>query len=500
MIHLLTAQQMKLIDRQTITYHKVPEMVLMERAALAVLKHLASFDLTKTLVVCGSGNNGGDGIAIGRLLHLSGKNVDLYFVGSEDKMSTGCRNQMDIAISYDISIVNNPVFTEYTTIVDAIFGVGLCREITDKYSSIIHDINESGIKVMAVDIPSGISADDGKVLGCAIKAHKTVTFAYRKVGHMLYPGKRYCGELLIEDIGIYHEHNNHESDYYMMNIKDLDLIPRRKENGNKSTFGKVVLIAGSEDMPGACVLAGTAILRTGAGMLRVVTHSVNRHILATSLPEAILDIYENDMDAIQRIRNAFSWADVIVIGPGIGTSERSKKIVSYVLEHCRLPLVIDADGLNIISKDMTLLRKKSCPCIITPHVGEMARLMNSSIKDVANNMISVAKTFAKDYDVQCVLKDAASCIVIPDGTTYINNSGNSGMATAGSGDVLTGIISGLLALGVKWDYAGALGSYIHGSCGDRIQKRLGAGYLIAGDLIGELACFRLGEETIDECL
>ena len=500
MKRLLTAQQMKILDKQTIMHHKIPEMVLMERAALAVVKHLDAFDLARILVVCGSGNNGGDGIAVARLLHLSGKKVDLCFIGSEENMSEGCRNQMDIAITYGISIVKSPAFSEYTTIVDAILGVGLCRKVSGKYADIIEKINNTGIKVMAVDIPSGISADDGSVLGCAVKAYKTVTFAYGKVGHMVYPGKGYCGKLKVEDIGIYQDTQVEHPEFYMMEKNDLNLIPLRKENGNKGTFGKVLLIAGSEEMPGASILSALAVLRTGAGMLRIIAPSSNRYILATSVPEAILDIYDNEIEAVANINNGLLWADVVVMGPGIGNAEIANKMVTHTLNCCRLPLVLDADGLNIVSKNKQLLLDKKCSCIITPHIGEMARLINSSVEDVIKNKITIAKSFSEKYQLQCVLKDAASCIAIPDGTTYINTAGNSGMATAGSGDVLTGIIGGLLAIGVKLDYAGALGSYIHGYCGDRIQNVTGASYLVASDLINELACLRLGEENNHEKL
>ena len=494
MLRLVTAKQMKYLDDRTIEYHKVPSMVLMERASLAVVKHLNSFDLTRTLVVCGSGNNGGDGIAIARLLHLSGKSVDQYFVGKRETMSEGCRAQMDIAFSYGVSWINNPDFSEYTTIVDAVFGVGLSRAIAGIYADVIHNMNASNAKIVSVDIPSGISADNGKVLGCAVEADMTVSFAYRKVGHMLYPGKTYCGRLVIEDIGIYEKDNQLTSDYFMVEERDLSYVPIRKVNGNKGTFGKVLLIAGSKDMPGASILSGQAIMRTGAGMLRIVAPMENREILAASIPEAILDIYESSIEAIQRIEKGLLWADVVVLGPGLGTGDIAKDIVEYVLKTCNLPLVIDADGLNIISKNKGLLFKNNSPCIITPHVGEMARLTDCSVSDVSTDILDTAKTFARKYQVQCVLKDAATCIAMPDGTTYINGNGNSGMATAGSGDVLTGIIGGLLAVGVDWKYAGALGVYIHGYCGDKLKNKYGAAYIVAGDLIGELTCLRLGEE------
>lgn len=494
MKRIVTAAHMKYLDDRTIQHHGMNQLVLMERAAMAVIKHLNTFDLSSILVVCGSGNNGGDGIAIARLLHLAGTKVSVFFAGNPQKKSDGCKAQSEIADSYGVRWVNNPDYSEYTTIVDALFGVGLSRDITGAYAEIIHAINQVDVPVIAVDIPSGVCADTGKVLGCAVHADMTISFAYKKVGQLIQPGKNYCGKVITEDIGIYHSEEVAFPSYFTIEKEDLNLVPERPKAGNKGTFGKVLLIAGSPEMPGASLLCGHAILRTGAGMLKIVAPMENRELIATALPEGMLALYESADTAISQIEKGFQWADVVVIGPGIGISQISTTIVEYVLTHCQLPLVIDADAINIISSHLDWLGAVSCKCILTPHVGEMARLLHLNISEVKSNMLQLVRSFAKKYQVQCICKDSATCIVLPDVSTFINETGNCGMATAGSGDVLTGIIGGLLAVGTPWEYAGALGVYLHGMAGDRLSEKYGTAHLIAGDLIKELADFRLGEK------
>lgn len=494
----VNAAQMKYLDDNTMEHHRIGQMVLMERAALAVVEEMRSFDLTRVLVICGSGNNGGDGIAIARILHLKGVPVDLFFVGNPEKKSTGCTDQWAIADSYGTRWINNPNYSEYTTIVDALFGVGLSRPVVDNYAEVIHSVNVSGVPVVAVDIPSGICADTGNVLGCAIKADLTVTFAFEKVGQLLPMGKQHCGRLILKDIGIYQSRKDmvekQSTSYHIIEASDLKRIPVRSEYGNKGTFGKVLLIAGSKEMPGASVLCGQAVLRTGSGMLKIVAPVENRQIIASTLPEAMIAGYTTEDEAVVQIKKGLSWADVVVVGPGIGTGTNAAAMVQYVMEYCRLPLVLDADGLNIISQNMDWLKKKLCPCILTPHMGELARLLGQSVSKVKEDFFEKVQSFANEYEIQCICKDSVTCTVMPNGSIFINQTGNCGMATAGSGDVLTGIIGGLLSVGTLIQDAGVLGVYIHGMAGDLAKEKYGSAHMVAGDLIKELAQFRIGEE------
>lgn len=493
---IVTAAQMKQLDRNTVEQHKIDAMILMERAALSVVRHLKKFDLKKVLVVCGSGNNGGDGIAVARLLYHMGKDVSIYFAGDPNKKSSGFIQQMEIAQTYPISWINNPDYSEYTTIVDALFGIGLSRRITGHHVDVIKHINQAKGSVVAVDIPSGINADDGTIMGYAICADCTVTFAYAKVGQLIGKGKEYCGSLYIEDIGIYEENNRAFA--YMIEEFDLQKIPIRRTDGNKGTFGKVLLIAGTADMPGASLLCGRTIMRMGAGMLKVVAPKENREILLSAMPEAMLASYENAENAVDVISKNLMWADVVVIGPGIGRNTTAEAMVKYVLEQSKLPMVIDADGLNVISDHIEWLEQHHGPCILTPHMGEMSRLLKTGIEQIKGHRFSILRSFSERYQVQCVLKDAVTCVACPEQAFFLNSNGNCGMATAGAGDVLTGIIGGLLAIGTDWKLAGALGVWIHGNVGDRFIQKKGMAYLMASDLVDELADLRIGERR-SEC-
>lgn len=494
MKRIVNSKEMKFLDHNTIEYHGIPSMVLMERAAVALFEELQSFDLTNTLVVCGSGNNGGDGIAVARILHLSGKKVTICQLGNLERMSDDCRKQTTIAQSYGVPFVNNPIYSEYTTIVDAIFGVGLSRNVEGKYRDAIEEINRSTAKVLAVDISSGINADNGQILGCAVQADKTVTFAYAKVGHCLYPGKSYSGIVSVHDIGIY-DYGYDRFDYhrYHLEKEDLELIPKRCADGNKGSFGKVLVIAGCEGMAGAAILCARAVMRTGAGMVKIVTHESNRAIIQQTIPEAMLGTYLTTKEAIEELEKGLSWANIVVCGCGLGISTISEEIVSYLIRTSILPLVLDADGLNIISEHMEWLEKLKSICIVTPHLGEMSRLTGLSIKNMKENLIQTALEFSRKYKVHCVLKDAVSCITTPEQVVYLNASGNSGMATAGSGDVLAGVLAALLAVKTPVEYVGALGTYIHGLAGDKVKETFGEAYLMASDLINELKHMRLGE-------
>ncbi len=485
---------MRALDHNTIKKHNIPSLVLMERAALAVFEQLQSYDLTNTLVVCGSGNNGGDGIAIARLLHLAGQKVSIFQLGNPNHQSDDCRNQTISALSYGVTFVNNPVYSEYTTIVDAIFGVGLSRMVEGKYKAVIEAINQCEVPVVAVDIPSGINADDGAVMGCAIRADATVTFAFAKTGHLLYPGREYTGRLIICDIGIYENgYEDFEIGKFVFEKSDLRFIPRRRTDGNKGTFGKVLIIAGSKGMAGAALLCSRAAMRSGCGMVKIITHESNRIIMQQSIPEAMISTYTTWEEAITELEKGLAWATVVAAGPGIGVNDISEKMISYLIRNCSLPLVLDADALNVLSSHLDLLKEKKAQCIITPHLGEMSRLTGRSIKEIKGNFIDTAKAFSEKYQICCVLKDAVTCVATADHKIFLNCLGNSGMATAGSGDVLTGIIASLVAQNTPIDYCGALGTFIHGLAGDAAKEKCGEAFLMAEDLIKELQYLRLGE-------
>ncbi|MGI6006267.1 MAG: NAD(P)H-hydrate dehydratase [Ruminococcus sp.] len=486
MKRVTTALQMKNSDQAAIGIMGLPSCVLMERAALAVTETLTEgdFDLSSVLILCGSGNNGGDGIAVGRLLHLAGYKVSVCITGNPAHRSEENKMQQKIAENYGTPFVNNPELSEYTTIVDSVFGIGLSRNLSEEYQNLCRDVNQADAKVLAVDIPSGVNADTGSLMGCAVKADVTVTFAFEKPGLLLYPGAACAGKVKVCDIGIYeHEQISYKPDIFRMEEADRNLIPGRNPAGNKGTFGKVLLIAGSYGMEGASYLSALSCFRTGAGMVKIYTVRSNRDILLKQLPEVMLECYDEDFFDASGLEKAMQWADVIGIGPGLGQSETALEILKFTAANCQKPLVIDADGLNLISSHPEILDGIQCPCIITPHMGEMSRLTGMAIKDIAADRLKTAGDFSGKHHIVCVLKDARTITAWTEDKFVINTTGNSGMATAGSGDVLTGMILGLLAAGMDVKYAACCGVWLHGKAGDWAACRLGEASVLAEDII-----------------
>ena len=494
MEYLVSASEMRDCDQCIIRKFGVPSMVLMERAALACTELLVSsdFDLSRVLIVAGSGNNGGDGFAMARLLYLRGMPVDVWFVGNPEHLTEEAAAQKKICENYGINFVRNPVGGEYTTIVDAIFGSGLSREVTGTYRQVIEFINTHPAKVFSVDIPSGIRSDDGSVAGSAVQAELTGALAFRKIGHVLYPGAQYSGKVVRLDIGItregFQDPGKREGGKKIPKIatvtrEDFQWLPPRTADSNKGTFGKACLVAGSKNMCGAAYLSGKAAYLTGTGLVKIISQECNREILQTLLPEAVLGTMEGFQETI--LREAFSWASAVAVGPGLSTEKWAKDIVKNALALQSTPLVLDADGLNILAGHLDWLQGVKHPVVLTPHLGEMARLTGLSIEEIKLGRLSVAKEFAKKHHVILVLKDART--IITDGKlTFINDTGNSGMATGGSGDVLTGIITGLLAQHMEPLRAAAFGVYLHALAGDQASKQKGEAGMLSGDLLESL--------------
>lgn len=489
MEYLVNALEMKQYDTDTIQKIGIPSLVLMERASLAVADAMAeeALPLSSVLVVCGSGNNGGDGFAVARLLRERGIPVEVYFAGREESMSRECRIQRQICENCGIKISSNFRDGEYTTIVDAIFGTGLSRQVEGRYRELIRRINSQPSRRVAVDIPSGISADTGEVLGVAVRADLTVTFAFRKLGQILYPGSKYCGKLICRSIGITMDASDQKPSVLTCGPEDLEKIPRRSAYSNKGTYGKVLLIAGSEGMSGAACLCARAAYRTGCGLVRIFTPLCNRPVLQTCLPEAMVTAYDGEEDALSALPGLLDWADVVGVGPGIGTGAVSRAILNCLLDAWHGPLVVDADGLNLLAGSPDWPRP-SRRTILTPHVGEMLRLTGWPKEELLRDLVSHARSFAASRGIICVLKDART--VISDGEqAVVNTSGNSGMAKGGSGDVLTGVLCGLMAQGMEGFEAACTGVYLHGLAGDLAAGKYGGYGMLAGetaDAVGEV--------------
>ena len=488
---LVNSQEMKQCDTNTIERRKVPSLVLMERAALGVVEEICRRDIDRSccLVVCGLGNNGGDGMAVARLLHQRGSDVTVVCDWKPEKATEQTRAQYEMLKAYEIPIVPRVAAAlgdrRYPLIIDAIFGIGLSREIEGHWCEEIRALNAmEGYKV-AVDIPSGIHADDGRRMGCAFRADLTVTFAYEKTGHLLYPGCEYAGEVAVRDIGIdRYSWFDAKPTAYAYENSDISRMPARKDHSNKGTYGKVLVVAGKHNMAGAAYFSGKAAAMTGCGLVKIFTAEENRTIIQQLLPEAILETWTANRDNLnRRIDACVSWADVVVLGPGLGTDSVAEAIVTEVLEHASCPVIVDADALNLLAKNPQPLRIRRGKTILTPHMGEMARLTGKSIEELLSSMVNSAAAVAKEYRAVCVLKDARTVTALPDGTYYINTSGNNGMSTAGAGDVLTGIIAGLIAQGMIVEEAAPLGVYLHGRAGDAIAEETGCYSMMASDIL-----------------
>ena len=500
MKYAVTAAEMKAYDTDTINRIGLASEVLMERAALAVIEELqkAVNKMQRVLIVAGCGNNGGDGIAIGRMLLLQGIKTDIVLAGDLDKCTGETKHQLQILENLGFSIKSKPEETEYDIIVDALFGIGLSREIAGKYRDMIVDINrrkEQGAFVCAVDIASGVCADTGRVLGCGIKADMTVTFAFSKRGQLYYPGKEYTGKLIVKDIGITDRSflvSKPDAIYYEPEDV-MEYLPVRKKDGNKGTFGKVLLIAGSKEMSGACLLCGKAIFRMGAGMVKIITPECNRQVLQQMLPEAMLYTYDKEPEAA-KISQALDWASVVVIGPGLSKDSNARMLMKYVLNENKKPIVVDADGLNLIAEkeeiNSILKQRKedgSAPIVFTPHPGELVRLCGVGMDQYKMERMELLRKAAISYGAVIAGKDAVTVTVAPDrDEVVINNSGTDGMATAGSGDVLAGVIAGLLAQGAESFTAASLGVYLHGLAGEAAAGVLGSRGMMAGDIADAL--------------
>ena len=378
-----------------------------------------------------------------------------------------------------------------------ILGIGLDRQVTGLYFDIIGMINECDSDVYAIDIPSGICADNGEILGTCINATVTVTFGEIKIGQVAYPGKKYVGELIRKDIGFLdtdEAFSNFEKDdleirdNYIMTNSDLELIPDRIERSNKGTYGKLLVIAGSKDMSGAAYFLGMAAYRMGAGLVNIVTAYENIDVLKDKLPEAVFTGYKNLRDEAEysKIAEVIEKYDCIVIGPGISTDENSGILVEMALESGK-NIVIDADAINVIANDDRYMDMLHENCILTPHMGEMSRLINRKISDIANAPYETALLFRDTYNTTVVLKDANTIVATSRGDNYINVSGNEGMSTAGSGDVLSGIIGGLMCIGTNRDVVAPLGVYIHGLAGDFAKEKIGSASLMARDILENIS-------------
>ena len=390
-----------------------------------------------------------------------------------------------------------PQEDSYSVIIDAVFGVGLSRKVEGRYRQVIEQMNRMRGTKFAVDIPSGLSATTGCILGCAFKADYTVTFQLKKIGLELSQGRTMAGRVIVPDIGISTDSICEDQEIVRTAGKDIyrKMLPDRPEDSNKGTYGRLLVIAGSKGMAGAAYLNAHAAYMTGAGLVRIYTSSDNREILQTLLPEAIITTYEEYNK--EELLSLLTWADSVCIGSGLGMSRLSEKILKTVIEYVKVPCLIDADGLNLLAENKNYLNQMAeRRFVITPHMKEMSRLTGTPVEELKADRIQILKDFISRYRITCVLKDSRTLIASEEKGIRMNLTGNSAMAKAGSGDVLAGVISGWMVQGKEAEDAAELGTYIHGLSGDLAKFEKGVYSVMARDLIEYIskALMKLEEE------
>ena len=498
---------MQEIDRAAIKGMGIPGPALMERAGVATARAIkAEFSQRKALVLCGPGNNGGDGLVIARELHNAGYTVKALVLGSKSRLSPDCALQYSIAKKLGLHGLKvtfgsgnsgiNKKDTHGAVLVDAIFGTGLNKKVSGSAVSMIKKINASGSPVVSVDIPSGVSADTGQVLGVAVKADITVTFGLPKRGHFLEPGSDHTGRLIVEDIG-FPRHLYEKADCHVPGHDEMAaLLPKRPSNAHKGDFGHVLVLAGSRGKTGAAFMSSGACLRAGAGLVTLGgPETLDTAYQQRVTEQMYLPLPDTGMGALSKkaLEPVLSFikerATVLAMGPGMGTEPETVKLVRGLIRESPVPMVLDADALNALKGNPSILRNAKAPVVITPHPGEFLRLMDKAmaIKDIEADRIGSALAFAKKTGVTVLLKGAPTVTATLDGQSYINPTGNPGLAKAGSGDVLTGIVAALLAQGLSAGNSAVLGAYLHGLAADiAVTEGTSARSLIASDVMESL--------------
>ena len=502
---VVTGEEMKALDRAAIEEYGIPGLVLMENAGRHVVEvirqDLGDVRDKVVTVFVGKGNNGGDGLVIARHLLNMGAEIKVLLLADTKEINGDAAVNLEIwqklgqkiySIHHGDGInIVRLILMNTDLIVDAIYGTGFRGKVPEKVGRIIEVLNSSGKPIVAVDVPSGLEASNGKVNGPCIQATHTVTFGLPKLGLILEPGASYAGRLHIVDISIPAVLVEKEGPSRYLITPELvrEWLPARPTDAHKGTFGRILIVAGSRGMTGAACLAGEAALRAGAGLVTVAVPETLHDILEMKLTEVMTTPLPDNgkgclsKEAKQAILSLLEDKDVLAIGPGLSNDPDVAALVRELLSSIKVPCVFDADALNALAGAGELLKKVQAPAIITPHPGEMARLTGTSIQEIQEDRLLAASKAALNWNDVVVLKGARTVVADPGGAIYINPTGNPGMATAGSGDVLTGCIAALLAQGLKPSRAAAAGVYLHGLAGDLTAREKGMMGLVAGDLV-----------------
>ncbi|MFH1612422.1 MAG: NAD(P)H-hydrate dehydratase [bacterium] len=492
-MNIVNAKQMTNIDKRAELEFGIPSILFMENAGISIVKAINDFypKSSSLAIFCGKGNNGGDGFVVARHLFNQEKKIIIYLLDCLDSLKGDAEINFKICqkMGIKINIIKNKKqllkIKKTDLIIDAILGTGIKGEVQGFYKEVIEFINNLKIPIVSIDIPSGLNADTGLANFC-IKANLTVTMQLPKFGLVLYPGAEYVGKLIVADISI--PKKVIEKEKIKTKFITEVFIPQRKKDTHKGDYGKVFILAGSEGMSGAAFLSSMSCLYAGAGLVYLGIPKSLNNIMAKKLTEVIIyPLSETNQktlslkskkEILEKIKNK----DILCIGPGLSLNPETAKLIQEIIFEIDIPMILDADGLNAIN-DLSIFKKRKTPLVITPHLGEVSRLIKKDIEFIKENKISVALEISEKINGIVVLKGAHSIIATPQGNVYINSTGNPGMSSAGVGDILTGLIAGLMAQKISAENSAIIGTYIHGKCGDKASFEKGECSLIARNIL-----------------
>jgi NAD(P)H-hydrate epimerase len=491
-----SVEEMKNMDKQAIEKFGIPDSILMENAGQAayfvILRELG-IDRKKFIVLCGTGNNGGDGLVVARKLHSMGAEVKVYILGEKKYRGAAAKNfeilsRMPIEIKpIDLDRMRIDI-AHSDAIIDAIFGTGLSKNVEGMYGEVVRLINESEKVVFSIDIPSGINGNTGRIMGEAVKANYTITYGLPKIGNMLYPGYEWGGKLYLSHISFPPSLQNS----IKISTNDPIEIPERKKDGHKGSFGDALFIAGALSYFGAPCFSTLSFLKAGGGYSRLATPRSIIPSLGSRAGEVVfIPLKETETGSIalenrNKLLELSEEVDMVVMGPGVSLNDETQQLVRELAANIRKPLIIDGDGITAVSKNIDVIKKRAAETILTPHLGEMSRITGLSIKEIDERKIEILQKTASELNAYIILKGAHSLIGCPDRRVFINLSGNCGMATAGSGDVLTGAIGAMFGLGLNIEQAVRMGVFVHGLAGDLASFDRGEDGMTAQDVLNYL--------------
>jgi NAD(P)H-hydrate epimerase len=505
--------EMRDLDRTASEQFGIKEELLMENAGLATCSVIAKhFGITgkRFLVFCGVGNNGGDGFVIARKIHSDGGHVKVFILGNRSNFKGVAAMNLNIVSLLPIEIIQvesvDSVKTDIAhcdAIVDAIFGTGLTRDVKGVFHDVITLINKSGKTIFSADIPSGVSGDTGNIMGAAVKADFTVSFGLPKIGNLLYPGYTMQGKLYTTHISF--PRSIFTKDSLKIEINNPSPLPPRDRHGHKGDFGDVLFIAGAASYFGAPYFAAMSFMKAGGGYARLAAPASITPFIANKGSEIVFVPQKETLEGSiclenrQALLELSDKADMVVIGPGLSLAEETQQLIRILAGEINKPLLIDGDGITAVCHDLTIIKKRKADTILTPHIGEMSRITNLAISEVNNNKIDILQKTAKELGAIIVLKGAHSLIGYPDEQVLINMTGNSGMATAGAGDILTGTIAAMFGLGMTPREAVPKGVFIHGFSGDMAAGAMGEDGITAQDILDYLPqAVKTDREGLDE--